>query len=45
MTVDSYHTAMDVTKFLIEEGMKIAYIGGSREDYTNGTLRLKGFRM
>lgn len=45
VTVDSYHTAMDVTKFLIEEGHeRIAYIGGGREDYTNGTLRLKGFQ-
>lgn len=45
VTVDSYHTAMDVTRFLIEEGHeRIAYIGGSREDYTNGTLRLKGFQ-
>lgn len=45
VTVDSYHAAKDVTKFLIGEGHKrIAYVGGSADDYTNGTLRLKGFK-
>lgn len=44
VTVDSYHAAKDVTKFLISEGhRRIAYVGGSQEDYTNGTLRLRGF--
>lgn len=44
VTVDSYHAAKDMTRFLISEGHKhIAYVGGSSEDYTNGTLRLRGF--
>ena len=44
VTVDSYNAAKDMTKFLISEGHKhIAYVGGSSEDYTNGTLRLRGF--
>ena len=44
VTVDSYHAAKDMTRFLISEGHKhIAYVGGSSEDYTNGALRLRGF--
>lgn len=44
VTDDSYHAAVDVTNFLIHEGhTNIAYIGGSKDDYTNGKLRLKGF--
>lgn len=44
VTVDSYSAAKDMTKFLISEGHKhIAYVGGNKEDYTNGTLRLRGF--
>ena len=44
VTVDSYNAARDMTKFLISEGHKhIAYVGGNKEDYTNGTLRLRGF--
>ena len=44
VTVDSYNAAKDMTRFLISEGHKhIAYVGGSKEDYTNGTLRLRGF--
>ena len=44
VTVDSYRAMKDATKFLIGEGHKrIAYIGGGKEDYTNGTLRLNGF--
>lgn len=44
VTVDSYHAAKDVTRFLISEGhRKIAYVGGSQEDYTNGILRLRGY--
>ena len=44
VTVISYHAAKDMTRFLISEGHKhIEYVGGSSEDYTNGTLRLRGF--
>lgn len=44
VTVDSYNAARDMVRFLISEGHKsIAYVGGGKEDYTNGTLRLRGF--
>ena len=44
VTVDSYHATKDMTRFLISEGHKhIAYVGGSAEDYTIGTLWLRGF--
>ncbi|MDO5425616.1 MAG: LacI family DNA-binding transcriptional regulator [Eubacteriales bacterium] len=45
VTVDSYGAARDVTEFFLREGhQRIAYIGGSKDDYTNGCLRLKGFQ-
>lgn len=45
VTVDSYKVARDITNFLIGDGHKrIAYVGGSKEDYTNGRLRLKGYQ-
>lgn len=44
LTDDSYHAAKDVTNFLIQENhRKIAFIGGDKNDYTNGKLRLQGF--
>ena len=45
VTVDSYGVARDITEFLVGDGHKrIAYVGGNAEDYTNGQLRLKGYR-
>ena len=45
MTVDSYGVARDITEFLVGDGhRRIAYVGGNAEDYTNGQLRLKGYR-
>lgn len=45
VTVDSYGVARDITNFLIGDGHKrIAYVGGNKEDYTNGELRLRGYR-
>ncbi len=45
VAVDSYHMAKDVTKFLIDDGhRRIAYVGGNKEDYTNGFLRLRGYQ-
>lgn len=44
ITTDSYHAIRDVTDFFLMEGhTRIAFIGGNKEDYTNGKLRLKGF--
>ena len=45
VTVDSYGVARDITEFLVGDGhRRIAYVGGNAEDYTNGQLRLKGYR-
>ena len=45
VTVDSYSVAREITEFFIREGhRRIAYVGGAANDYTNGTLRLKGYR-
>lgn len=44
VTVDSYHVAKEITEFFIREGHgRIAYVGGGKNDYTNGYLRLKGY--
>lgn len=45
VTVDSYNVSREITEFFIREGhTKIAYVGGSEKDYTNGYLRYKGYR-
>lgn len=44
ITSDNYQEMCDVTEFLIKDNhQRIAYIGGQKEDYSNGQLRLQGF--
>lgn len=44
VTSDNYKEMCDATEFLIQENhQRIAYIGGQKEDYSNGQLRLQGF--
>lgn len=41
---DNYKRMCDATEFLIKDNhRRIAYIGGQKEDYSNGRLRLQGF--
>ena len=45
VTVDGYGVTRDITNLLIGDGHRqIAYVGGNQEDYTNGRLRLEGYR-
>jgi len=44
VTSDNYREMCDATEFLIKDNhRRIAYIGGRKEDYSNGQLRLRGF--
>lgn len=44
VTSDNYRRMCDATEFLLKDNhRRIAYIGGPKEDYSNGQLRLRGF--
>lgn len=44
VTSDNYKRSCDATEFLLKDNhRRIAYIGGPKEDYSNGQLRLRGY--
>ena len=44
VTSDNYQRMCDATEFLLKDNhRRIAYVGGQKQDYSNGQLRLRGF--